>query len=210
MTTGSVPPNTVVVTGQGSTTVRPDAAVLRVGLEARADAASVALDDVARRAQEVLAATKHQGIDEGDVQTQGVALHPQMDERGLRVVTYVASYSMSVRLRTLDLAPDVVAAISEAAGDALRLGDFHLSTADSEAARNDAAARAVKDARSKAERVAEAAGVRLGRVVAISEMPAPPRRLAAFAATRAALRVPVEAGSDEILARVTVTFEIAD
>lgn len=190
--------------------MRPDAAVLRVGLEARADAASVALDDVARRAQEVLAATKHQGIDEGDVQTQGVALHPQMDERGLRVVTYVASYSMSVRLRTLDLAPDVVAAISEAAGDALRLGDFHLSTADSEAARNDAAARAVKDARSKAERVAEAAGVRLGRVVAISEMPAPPRRLAAFAATRAALRVPVEAGSDEILARVTVTFEIAD
>ncbi len=188
----------------------PDAAVLRVGLEARADAASVALDEVARRAQEVLAATKHQGIDEGDVQTQGVALHPQMDERGLRVVTYVASYSMSVRLRTLDLAPAVVAAISEAAGDSLRLGGFQLSTADSEAARNDAAARAVKDARSKAERVAEAAGVRLGRVLAISEMQlaAPPRRLAAFAATRAP--VPVEAGSDEVLAQVTVTFEIAD
>ena len=210
MTTGSVPPNTVVVTGHGSTTVTPDAAVLRVGLEARADAASVALDEVARRAQEVLAATTYQGIDEGDVQTQGVALHPQMDERGLRVVTYVASYSMSVRLRTLDLAPVVVAAISEAAGVSLRLGGFQLSTADSEAARNDAAARAVKDARSKAERVAEAAGVRLGRVLAISEMQlaAPPRRLAAFAATRAP--VPVEAGSDEVLAQVTVTFEIAD
>lgn len=69
----------------------------------------------------------------------------------------------------------------------------------------------MKDARSKAERVAEAAGVRLGRVVAVNEMQlaAPPRRLAAFAATRAAA-VPVEAGSDEVLAHVTVTFEIAD
>ncbi len=103
----------------------------------------------------------------------------------------------------------MVTAISEAAGDSLRLGGFQLSTADSEAARNDAAARAVKDARSKAERVADAAGVRLGRVVAISEMPAPPRRLATFAAAHAA-SVPVEAGSDEVLAHVTVIFEIAD
>lgn len=192
----------------------PDAAVLRVGLEARADTASSALAEVTRRAQEVLAVTKDQGIGEGDVQTQGVSLRPQMDDRGLRVVTYLASYSMSIRLRDLDLAPAVMAAIGEAAGDSLRLGGFQLSTADSEAARNDAAARAVKDARSKAERLAEAAGVRLGRVLAISEMEpmAPPRRLAAFGATRAPspVAVPVEAGSEEVHAQVTVTFEIAD
>lgn len=191
----------------------PGAAVLGVGLEERADSASSALSEVTQRARAVLAVTKHQGIDEADVQTRGVAVHPRMDEQGLRVVSYVASYSMSIRLRTLDLAPAVVAAISEAAGDSLRLGGFQLTTADSdsEEARNDAAARAVKCARAKAERVAEAAGVRLGRVVAISEVQpgAAPRRLAAFAAASAA-PMPVEAGSDELLAHVTVTFEIAD
>jgi uncharacterized protein YggE len=210
-------PKSIVVVGQGSATVTPDAAVLRVGLEVRADTASQALAGVTDRAQAVLAATKGQGADEGDVQTQGVALYPQMDTQGRRVVAYLASYSLSVRLGELSSAPAVVDAVSQAAGDALRLGGFHLSTADSEAARNDAAARAVEDARGRAERLATAAGVRLGRVLAINEMGAmvPPQmvpfaRRAVAAAGPASAAVPMEAGSENVVVRVTVTFEIAD
>ncbi len=192
--------------------VRPDAALLHVGIEERADTASAALEEVARRTQDVLAAARHQGIDSGDVQTKGMAVHPQMDKEGARVVSYVASYSLLLRLGTLDLAPAVVAAISEAAGDALRLGGFQLFSTGSEAARNEAAARAVKDARSKAEGMAEAAGVRLGRVVAIREVQASPPgwRAGPFAAAGVVAQMPVEAGSDEVAAQVAVTFEITD
>lgn len=93
-------------------------------------------------AQEVLAATKHQGINEGDVQTQGVALYPHMNDAGpsgrdRRGPVLKVCSPAGVR------SPAVAAAVSEAAGDSVRLGRFHLSTADSQAARNDAAGRAV-------------------------------------------------------------------
>lgn len=213
---GDTPANTIVVVGQGSATLTPDAAVLQVGLETRAESAGEALGRVAERSGAVLSAARVQGVPDADLQTHGVSLLPQMDNQARRVVGYVASYSLALRLRDLSAAPAVVEAVSQAAGDALRLGGFHLSTSATEAARTEAGARAVQDARHRAERLAEAAGVRLGRVLSIVEagvaMPASgPQVLRRGVATAsAAPTVPVEAGSAELTARVTVSFEITD
>jgi uncharacterized protein YggE len=207
--------NTIVVVGHGSATVTSDAAVLQVGLETRAEGAGTALSALSERSEAVLAAVRAQGIPDPDIQTLGLSLWPRMDNQGSRVLAYMASYSLLLRLRDLTAASAVIDAVSAAAGDALRLGGFRVSPSDTAAARSDAAARAVEDARGRAERLAQAAGVRLGRVVSMIEgamsMPAPgPRvvRAAAAAVDRAA--VPVEGGSAEVAASVTVTFEITD
>lgn len=206
--------NTIVVIGEGSVTVAADAAVLQVGLETRADSAGEALSLLTERSEAVLAAAKRlrtSGVANHDLQTRGLSLSPQMDDRGRRVVGYVASYSLSVHVGDLGAAPAIVDAISLAAGDALRLGGFGLSVSTTDIARADACARAVDDARRRAQRLAEAAGVRLGRVLSIKEWGTGPRfpKAHALVAARAAAP-PVEAGSDELTARVTVSFEIVD
>jgi uncharacterized protein len=206
--------NTIVVTGEGSAVVTPDAAVLQVGLETRADSAGEALSIVGERSAAVLAAARDRGVSDDDLQTRGVSLYPQMDEHGRRVVGYVAAYSLTVRVGGVAAASLVVDAISQAAGDALRLGGFRLSSSAIDTARADAGAQAVDDARRRAQRLAEAAGVRLGRVLSITEtgtaVPGPPTVRFAMRAAHVPAPVPLEAGSHELTARVTVTIEIID
>lgn len=207
--------NTMTVGGEGSAAVVTDSAELTVGLEVRADSPGEALARVSRRCQAVLAAAREQGVADGDLQTQGVQVHPTLDQQGRRVAGYVASYSLGLRLRALDGVPDVLDAVSGAAEDALRLGGFRLATSATESARTDAGVRAVQQARARAGRLAEAAGVRVGRVVSIVEegafQPGPGRPVRAQAANVGFFApIPVEGGSEEITARVTVTFEIVD
>ncbi len=208
--------NTIVVVGEGSARISPDTAVLNVGLETRADSAGEALTLVTERSTAVLAAAKAQGVPDADLQTHGLALRPQVDQQGRRVIGYNASYWLELHIRDVATAPGVVDAVSQAAGDALRLGGFHLAASATEAARAEAGAHAVKDARRRAEALAQAAGVRVGRVLSIAEAgvatPAPGPRLhrVATASASPGAAVPVEVGSEELTARLTVRFEMAD
>jgi uncharacterized protein YggE len=200
-----------VVEGHGVATVTPDSALLQVGLDTEADSAADALTLLSQRSDAVVAAARAEGVDDSDVQTRGLSLFPQLDQTGRRVVCYRASYGLGIRLRNMTQAPALIDAVSKAAGDALRLGGVHLATSETEAARSEAGVRAVRDARQRAERLAETAGVRVGRVLSIVDahtfgapVPAKPAMLMAGVAQGPSLHP----GSDEIAAQVTVTFEI--
>jgi uncharacterized protein YggE len=153
-----VPLNAIVVVGEGSARVSPDIAVLDMGLETRAESASQTLGLVTERATAILGAAKEQGVPEADLQTHGLSLRPQMDRGARRVIGYVASYALALRFRDIATAPAAVDAVSAAAGDALRLGGFHLSTSATDAARAEAGAHAVEDARHRAESNGQGSG----------------------------------------------------
>ena len=211
---GAGPTNAIVVVGHGSATVSPDSALLELGLETRAGSAGEALAELTLRADAVLAAARTRGMDGADLQTRGISLYPQMDSESRRVVAYVASYELSLRLLALEEAAGVVDAVSEAAGDALRLGGLSLGTSETGLARAEAGARAVEDARSRAEALAAAGGVRVGRVLSIAEgsagLAAPGPKVPYRAAAASSAAVPVEGGSAKVTASVTVTFELLD
>ena len=67
---------------------------------------------------------------------------------------------------------------------------------------------ATEDARARAELLAAAAGVKLGRVLSISEGGGYGGPMPMFKADAASAPVPVEAGEIGLSAAVTVTFEI--
>jgi uncharacterized protein YggE len=79
---------------------------------------------------------------------------------------------------------------------------------------NQARNRAIADARSRAELYAQAAGVRVGKVLTISEqpiqMPRPQFMANAFAAEARAASVPVATGEQELQASVDVVFALED
>lgn len=75
--------STIVVVGEGSATLTPDTAVLRVSLEVRADSASGALGFVSDRAEAVVAAITGRDVAREDIKTYGIGPHPQMDEQDL-------------------------------------------------------------------------------------------------------------------------------
>lgn len=204
--------NVIVVEGRGSVEVSPDVAMLQVSLEADADSASEALSIVSERATAVVSAARGIGLDDDDVRTTGLNVFPQMDQSGLSIHHYRAWYGLGVRLREIINGPRLIESVSTTAGDALRLGGFHLTVSDPASARAEAAVRAVADAQDRAGRLAEAAGLRIGRILSIVEgQPAAwsrPRIAMARAAAPMPPQPPLEAGTEEIAAHVTVTFEI--
>ena len=204
--------NVIVVEGRGAMEVSPDVALLQVNLEADADSAGEALTTVSDRATSVSSAALGVGLQDEDVKTTGLSVFPQMDHSGLRIHHYRASYGLRVRLRDITSGPRLIESVSAAAGDALRLGGFQLAVSDQGAARAEAGIRAVADARERAGRLAEAADVRLGRVVSIVESPAAiwsrPRMVMAAAAAPVPPQPPMQAGTEEIAVQATVTFEI--
>jgi len=84
-----------------------------------------------------------------------------------------------------------------------------MSAADQEALYRKALEGAVADARKRAEALAGAAGVSLGRVTAIVEGGGSGPMPVAMAAKAADATTPIEPGTQDVTAQVSVTFAIS-
>ncbi|MGH3766740.1 MAG: SIMPL domain-containing protein [Pseudonocardiaceae bacterium] len=206
--------NTLVVVGIGTVTVTPEVADVTIRLEATASTPGAALGRVTEASQAVLAASRDHGVTEDNLRTHRVSAHPQMDPHRGRFTGYAASHTLALRLTQISAAPTVIDAVAEVAGDTFRLEGLHLLSPDTTAARSDAAVRALADARGRAERLAEAAGAHLGPVISIVEEaawgPSPGPGMRALAASTSSFAgPPIQAGTDEVTACLTVTFQMA-
>ena len=105
---------TVTATGSASTTVRPDRAVLSLGVQSRRPSARGAMALVDERAAAVVSALRDAGAVDDDLRTSGLNLWFDQSDR-----SYVASYSLTVSTAADD-AGRFIDAAAEVAGDELR------------------------------------------------------------------------------------------
>lgn len=211
-------PATITLTGTGEIAVAPDEAVITSGVVSEAQTAREALDANNAAIARVIDAIKEAGIEARDIQTSGFSVTPRYryprndgrDESEIpRIIGYTVSNTVSVRVRDLDkLGPVMDQVVTVGAN---RIDGVNFIVSDADARLDEARGVAVRDARRKAEIYAEAAGVRLGRLVSISEAGGfmPPRPKAEFAMARAdAMSVPVEIGEERLNVQVNITWEL--
>jgi uncharacterized protein YggE len=145
-----------------------------------------------------------------------VALRPQYSQpsQGSReapkIVGYEANNSLSVRVRALEKLGAVLDRLVTVGANQIRA--IELTVAEPAPLRDKARVAAMKDARRKADMLAEAAGVRIVRLFSVQEdVLEGPRPVAMRMTADSAARpsVPIEAGEQEIRGRVTAVFEIA-
>jgi uncharacterized protein len=196
-------PDTVTTLGHGVIAIAPDEATVTAGVHTQAASASAALAENAKLMNAVVAALKTAGGEE--LQTQQVSLYPQMDQQG-RVSAYVADNSVSAKTKIAAAGGLIDAAVGAGANT---VDGPALSVSDRDARYRDALGKAVADARLKAEALAKAGGFGVGPVSSVTEQggSAPPQ---VFQAAGAAAKdsTPVEPGTQDIAADVTVTFRI--
>lgn len=210
------PVNSITVVGTGAAAAEIDGAVLRLGLEITANTAAEALTELTQRSEAVSTAGRAAGLTSAELQTQGLSLQPRLEGPTQRVMGYRAAHTLSVIIADIAAAPPLIDALSDAAGDALRLSGLAMTSSGEPAARADAAERALHNARRQAERLARAAGVTLGRVLTIRELSASrPRPLGTVPAgapepRAATAAIPVEAGASMIVTELTVSYAITD
>jgi uncharacterized protein YggE len=197
-------PHQITVQGVGSVDAVPDQVAFSFGVQTSAKSASAALAANADAATKLIAALKAAGIPAKSLQTQQVSLSQRVSDDGQTVVGYNASSAVSATIASIDRAGAIVDA-AVAAG-ATSVDGPSLTLSNEQALERKALAGAVEDAKARAQAVADAAGLALGSIVAISEggasQPAP---YAAKAADSAGI-VPVEPGTQSVTDSVTVTF----
>ncbi|MFN4157496.1 MAG: SIMPL domain-containing protein [Gemmobacter sp.] len=201
----------ITVTGEGRVDAAPDLAMVTVGVTTHAATASEALDANSVALATVLANLRAAGIAERDLQTSGFSLNPvwsnYASDRAPRIEGFQAANILTARVRALDgLGKVLDAAVKDGANT---LNGLTFGVDDPAPLMDAARQRAVADARRRAELLAGAAGVKLGRVLTITEggqaAPGPMYRMEAAMVGDA---VPVAQGEVTLGASVTVVWEL--
>ena len=198
---------TITVNGTGIVTTVPDEAQFTFGVSTTAPTAKGALSGNAARMNRLIAALKSAGIAPADIQTAEISLSPNTNENGSKVLSFTASNSVTDKTKQIAKAGSIVDA-AVGAGANLVSGPS-LGPSDQAALQRRALQKAVADARGRALAIAQAAHVRLGRVMTVSETSSSPVQFSATAkAAAGAPSTPVEPGSVQVEEDVTVTFSI--
>lgn len=158
------------VVAEGEASRVPDIATIRAGVVTQAPTAAAALSANAEQMKQVLAALKAAGVAERDVQTATISLNPQYRyaENQPPVITgYQASNSVSVKFRDIARSGAILDALVKQGAN--QIDGPNLSIDQLEAAQDEARTDAVKRARARADLYAKALGMRVERLVSLSE-----------------------------------------
>ncbi len=202
-------PRQVTVVGSGKVQGVPDTLTADVGIEFTAPDVTTAMNQTNDRQQAVINAVTGAGVDRKDISTTEVRLQPEYESSGGAVTGYRADNSIAVKIHPADTASHVLAVIVGAGGDATRISSVTYSIADDSQLVKDARARAFADAKNRAEQYAQLSGLKLGKVISISEAPGgatamPPAPLRGGVAES----VPLEPGQQTVSFSVTAIWQL--
>jgi len=201
-------PRTIAVIGTGKAEVVPDIAEVSLGAAATAPTAAAARAGADTAVARVIALLRARGIEDADIQTSQVTVTPNYDQRGQTVTGYTATNTVTATIRELDAAGEIVAAAVEA-GANLVSGPI-LTSSRQEELYNEALADAIPDARAKAEAIAAASDAELGEIRSVTESGGYTPIAIEAKGLEDAAATPIEPGTLEIQAQVTVVFEVDD
>ncbi len=202
---------TIIVTGTATVEAAPDIATLSIGVATQAETAAAAMAANSAAVIAVMARLTASGVEARDMQTSNLSLFPVWSDRSASIpalTSYSAQNQLTVRVRDLDTLGAVLdAAVADGANT---LNGLTFGLANPEPTLDEARKAAVVAARVRAELLATAAGLKLGRIVAITEGGASTDPVPMFREAASDAGVPVAGGELGLSASVTVRYELSE
>jgi uncharacterized protein YggE len=205
---------TLSLAAEASVSRAPDLAILSAGVQVNGDTAQAAMAEQARLMNGVMAALKAAGIADRDLQTSNLSLNPRYEYRDNvepKIIGYTASNQLTVRVRNLDKVGQTIDALVSRGGNTLNGISFGLDKP--EGIVNEARKAAMAEALARANLYASAAGLKVKRIVTISEgggwAPTPVPMMAMARMEMAAPEpTPIAGGEVSFSASINVVFEL--
>ena len=201
------------VSATGEVTRVPDVAIISAGVVTRSSTASGAIQDAADRMSRVLAALKRAGVEDRDIQTSNLNLNPEYryeNNQPPQLVGYSASNQLTVRFRDIRNSGKILdALVSQGAN---QINGPNLTIDKPEAALDEARAKALAIGRARADLYARGLGMRVVRVVSVSEgganYPVPPPAPMYARAEMATAATKIEPGEQKLQVTLSMIFEL--
>jgi uncharacterized protein len=206
--------HTLSVTGSGKVTVIPDIATINLGVVIERPTAKAAREAAAVAMTAVVDAVRKLGIADKDIATANVSLNPVYDypnNAAPKIRGYQLQNTISITVRDLAKLSDLLD--NSVIAGATTVNGISFDVADRTAAEAQAREAAVKDARTKADTLANGLGVRITGVASVAESVSTPiwyqgnYAPSAVAGDKAA-QTPVLPGSTDVVITVQVAFLI--
>jgi uncharacterized protein YggE len=202
------------VSATGEVTRVPDLAIISAGVQTLKPTATAAIEENAARMERVRAALKHAGIEDKDIQTSNLSLNPeyQYDQnRPPRLTGYRASNTVNVKFRDLKRTGAILDAL--VAEGANQINGPSLTIDKPEAALDEARAKAIANGRMRADLYARALGMRVVRLISVSEsggyaVPPPMPMVAMMAERSADASSKIDPGTQQLQVSVAMSFEL--
>jgi uncharacterized protein len=210
-------PGTIEVTGQARVSEAPNRVYIDIGVTTQARSSETAARQNAARISAVVAAVRRASGPSAQLTTTEYSMTPRYqyphDGGTPTIVGYTASNVVRVRLDDLSRIGRVIDAATEAGSNNVQ--DIRFALRDEQAARTEALRQAATNARQDAEALAGALGLRIVGVVSVSEQSPAIRPVPIYPQSRefkmsvVAAPTPVEAGTLDVNATVTLKVEVA-
>ncbi|WP_208440470.1 SIMPL domain-containing protein [Bartonella raoultii] len=158
---------TITVTATGESQATPDMAIINLAVVTEDKTAQQALAANNKSMNDIVNAFKNNGIQANDLQTSGLSIYQSNPEKQNHVKLYHVSNSLTVRIRDLTTAGKIF-------DQAMALGvnavnGITFTNADPKPFYQEARKKAIAEAIEKAKTIAQAADVKLGKIIEISE-----------------------------------------
>ncbi|MEQ8694975.1 MAG: SIMPL domain-containing protein [Bauldia litoralis] len=208
---------TLNANGSGAVSVAPDIAIVTIGVVSRAKTAREALDANNADLASVIASIQGEGVKDADIGTSGFSVSPIYEQRPTRssgdgpeelarITGYQVSNNVTVTIRDVVQSGAILDKVVSAGANQINSIQFDVS--DPQKSTDEALAAAIADARRMAELMADAAGVRLVRILDINASGGRPMFARAEMAD-ASRMVPIMPGERDVTANANITWEIA-
>jgi uncharacterized protein YggE len=206
-------PNQVYVTGTGVIYVTPDIATIYIGVHTESQDVQQALQDNSSQAQAIASTLTEMGVDSKDIQTTAFNVYPQQEIGPQGEVTgtkYSVDNTVLVTIRDLSKLGQMLDAVVKSGAN--NINSIQFDVQDTTQAVSDARKLAVEDAKTQAQELADAAGVKLGKILSLSANqqsgPVPVVEGKAYAGMGGSA-APVAAGQLAITVYANITYEIS-
>ncbi len=206
----------ITVSGTGEVVLKSDAAVVRLAVVTRDVSAVKALRENAKVATNVFNELVKAGFDKESITTSNYNIYREENYNrksltGSEPQKFRVRNSMQIAIADVDRVGEAID-IAGTAG-ANEFSNVSFSVVDDKDAMNEARESAIRNARAIAERMAAAAGAKLGKIVSINEngvhndfMPRPLMKAALM--NDAAVETPISAGKQTVKAEVICVYEL--
>jgi uncharacterized protein YggE len=202
------------VSGEGKVTVIPDTGIVNLGMTVNKSTVKAAQTEANTVINNISKNIKDLGIESKDIRTSGYNIYPQYDYQGSvnRITGYQINISLTVTVRDIDKINTVIDSATSLGANSV--GGIQL-TVDEDRQKEllqEARKKAVDDAKNKAQNLASAAGITLGKIINIQESSGGyPRPMMAYDKVSAAGLggggTEIEVGSTDISTSVTLSYE---
>lgn len=160
----------ITVSGQGKIYAKPDIALISLGVKTEGLTVSDVTKKNTNKMNSVIDAIKSLKIDEKDIQTTSYNLDPLYnwtEKEGRIFEGYSLTQQIQIKIRDFTKIGDVLSAGTDNGANLVNALQFTID--EPEQLRQEARAKAIKEAKSNAKNLAKESGIKLGKIVNVYE-----------------------------------------